>query len=127
VSLPQDMRGESGYPVASAACLGAGQGLGSMWSTRRLNDMDPSPWSATPSLPACRDTRAAGDPLPSGPTLGDPGAEACRRHLRLIVSWEPHSAALARALTCDQLWSWVTRLTVADPLLVARVWHGPPF
>ncbi len=31
--------GESGYPVASAACLGAGQGQGSMWSTRRLNDM----------------------------------------------------------------------------------------
>jgi hypothetical protein len=35
--------GGSGYPIASAALLGAGQGQGSMWSTRRLNDMDPCP------------------------------------------------------------------------------------
>jgi hypothetical protein len=57
-----------------------------MWSTRRLNDMDPCPWSATPSLPTWRDTRAAGDPPLSGLARGHPGAEVCRRHLRLIVS-----------------------------------------
>jgi hypothetical protein len=57
-----------------------------MWSTRRLNDMDPCPWSATPPLPTWRDTRTAGDSPLSGPALGHPGAEACRRHLRLIAS-----------------------------------------
>jgi hypothetical protein len=76
----------SGYPVASAALLGAGQGQGTMWSTRRLNDMDPCPWSATRPLPTRRDTRAAGDPPLSGPALGHPGAEDRRRRLRLIVS-----------------------------------------
>jgi hypothetical protein len=75
---------EAGIPSRRRAWLGAGQGQGSMWSTRRLNDMDP--WPATPSLPTWRDTRAADDPPPSGPALGHPGAEACRRHLRLIVS-----------------------------------------
>ena len=37
-------------------------------------------------LPTWRDSRAAGDSPLSGPALGHPGAEACRRHLRLIVS-----------------------------------------
>jgi hypothetical protein len=32
-----------------------------MWSTRRLNDMDPSPWSATPRELTWRDTCAAGE------------------------------------------------------------------
>jgi hypothetical protein len=32
-----------------------------MWRTRRLNDMDPSPWSATPRELTWRDTCAAGD------------------------------------------------------------------
>jgi hypothetical protein len=45
-----------------------------MWSTRRLNDMDPCPWSATRPLPTRRDTRAAGDPPLSSPALGYPGA-----------------------------------------------------
>jgi hypothetical protein len=43
-----------------------------MWSTRRLNDMDPCPWPATRLLPTRRDSRAAGDPPPSGPALGFP-------------------------------------------------------
>jgi hypothetical protein len=76
----------SGYPVASAMCIGAGQGQGSMWSTRRLNDMDPCPWSATPLPLTRRDTRATGDPPLSWSRLGHPGAEACRRHLCVIVS-----------------------------------------
>jgi hypothetical protein len=29
-----------------------------MWSTQRLNDMDPCTWSATPPAPTRRDTRA---------------------------------------------------------------------
>ncbi|MEA2959263.1 MAG: hypothetical protein QOJ58_5016 [Alphaproteobacteria bacterium] len=81
-----------------------------MWSTRRLNDMDPCPWSATPSLPTWRDTRAAGDPPPSGPALGHPGAEARRRHPRLIVSLGTYNDARLQALACGQLWSGVTSI-----------------
>jgi hypothetical protein len=57
-----------------------------MWSIRRLNDMDPCPWSATRPLPTWRDTRAAGDPHFRDQHGGHPGAEACRRRLRLIAS-----------------------------------------
>jgi hypothetical protein len=41
--LPQNMQGESGHPVASASLSRSGPGRGSMWGTRRLNDMDPTP------------------------------------------------------------------------------------
>jgi hypothetical protein len=37
-----------------------------MWSTRRLNDMDPAPWSATPRELTWRATCAAGDSPPWG-------------------------------------------------------------
>jgi hypothetical protein len=58
------------------------------WVSRRVGGLalDPCPWSATLPLPTRRDTRAAGDPPGSEPALGHPGAEVCRRHLRLIVS-----------------------------------------
>ena len=41
-----------------------------MWSTRWLNDMDPCPRFATPSVPTRRDTRLAGDPHLSRPSFG---------------------------------------------------------
>jgi hypothetical protein len=57
-----------------------------MWSTRRLNDMDPCPWSATPwertwGVPAQRVTY-----LPPGSSLAIPEPEVRRRRLQLIVS-----------------------------------------
>ena len=84
--MPQDMRGGAGIPSRRRACLEAGQGQGSMWSTWRLNDMDPCPWSATPPAPTRRDTRAAGTHHVRAQPWDHPGAEARRRHLRLIVS-----------------------------------------
>ena len=35
------VRQQSGYPVASATCLEAGQGQGVHMDTRRLNDTEP--------------------------------------------------------------------------------------
>jgi hypothetical protein len=57
-----------------------------MWSTQRLNDMDPCPWSATSRELTWRDTCATSDPPASRLSLGHPGAEVCRRHLQLILS-----------------------------------------
>ena len=79
-----------GIPSRRRPCLGAGQGQGSMWSTRRLNDMDPCPWSATPLLPTWRDTHAAGDPPLTGPAPGPsrsrglPEASAVNREHRKL-------------------------------------------
>jgi hypothetical protein len=52
-----------------------------MWSTRRLNDMDPCPWSATPLPPTRRDTRFRRRPTTfeiqswAIPELGPPEAQ----------------------------------------------------
>jgi hypothetical protein len=51
-----------------------------MWSTRRLNDMDPCPWAAMPSAPTWRDTRAPVTYYLGAQPWGHPGAEACQRH-----------------------------------------------
>ena len=56
-----------------------------MWSTRRLNDMDPTPRPATP--PERRDTRSLMTHHYPDPALqSHPGAEARRRRLYLVVS-----------------------------------------
>ncbi len=79
---------KSRYPVASASLPRSGPGEGSMWSTRRLNDMDPSPWSAT-SRELTRRIPAQLVTQHFGPALGHPGAQARRRRLWLIELGNP--------------------------------------
>jgi hypothetical protein len=57
-----------------------------MWSTRRLNDMDPCPWFAIRSPPMWRDIRAAGDPPLSGSALGPSRSEPTGGMVRLDSS-----------------------------------------
>ena len=49
---------EVGIPSRRRARPEVAQARGSRWSTRRLNDLDPRAWAATPSAPMGRDTRA---------------------------------------------------------------------
>ena len=115
-----------GIPSRRRPCLGAGQGQGSMWSTRRLNDMDPCPWSASfrrrrdgvPVQPVTHHFRAQ-------PSLGHPGAEACRRHVHFGQKLGNPSMLPrpGQALTWGQPWSRPTPIDRYWPPLLARVWH----
>jgi hypothetical protein len=79
LSLSQARRCWSGYPVASAGLSRSKPGAGvHVESTRRLNDMDPCPRFATPSVPTRRDTRATGNWHFQAQTWDHPGIEARR-------------------------------------------------
>jgi hypothetical protein len=76
----------SGYPVASAALPWSGPGAGVHVEHPAAERHGPLPlvcYASAVDLAGYPRT----DDLPlSGPALGHPGAEACRRHLQLIVS-----------------------------------------
>jgi hypothetical protein len=71
-----------------------------MWSTQRLNDMDPCPWSATPPAPTRRDTRTLVTPALSSPVVEPSWSEARRRLLYLVGSLGISLLCQVIPLTC---------------------------
>ena len=70
VSPPLDRGTEVGIRSRRRACLEAGLGSGSSWSTRRAERAGPRPQTCYTSVPTRRDTRALRDPPLSCPVRG---------------------------------------------------------
>ena len=99
---------EAGIPSRRRACLGAGQGQVSRWSTacdERPGHLPLVCYASGADVMGYRATLVT-HRLRAQP--GDyPGAEARRRHLCFGL-WEPYGAALVDALACGRRWSRVT-------------------